>query len=137
MRKVRACWATNFILNGVVSRVVVVGRALLTLLNLLCWLIANFRATLAVLRSFDVLLLGLESLRVNNWGFKGRLHALLLLLIPEPNQAQVLSLDKTLQVRVRLLELLEDVRRAVAVTSRVVRRVDRVYDYKHRLVLLR
>jgi len=65
------------------------------------------------------------------------LSLLLQLILFEILQAEVLALDKTLQVGEGLLELLEDVGRFVTVARRVILRVHRVHDYKHLLTLRR
>jgi len=59
------------------------------------------------------------------------------LILLEPLQAQVLALNQTLQVREGFSELLEDVRRAVAVPGRIILRIHGVHDDKCLLTLRR
>ena len=59
----------------------------------------------------------------------------MLLLLFELLEARVLALNKALEMRESLAELLENVGCAVAVTRRVILRIDRVDDHKHLLTL--
>ena len=59
------------------------------------------------------------------------------MLLLELLEAEVLTLDATFQVGEGLAELLEDVRRSVAVACGVILGVDWVYYYEHLLTLRR